>query len=79
MQVLNFQLIKEYWKKHCFHKKILSTNVFNIDNKKKGSCTKSEYLNDFWRIMWRWRQNDAENSALPSQRKNKYACYLKLK
>ncbi len=28
--------------------------------------------------MWRWRQNDAENSALPSQRKNMYVIKIEI-
>ncbi len=29
--------------------------------------SKSAYLDDFWAIMWHWRLNAAENSALISQ------------
>ncbi len=38
-----------------------STTVFNIDNNKKYFLrSKSAYYNDFWRIMWHWRLENAD-------------------
>jgi len=40
---------------------------FNTDDSKYFLSTKSEYYNDFSRIMWHWRlEKWCWNSALPS-------------
>ncbi len=42
-------------KYHSFHKMLISTTVYKIDNNKFFLSSKSAYWNDFWRIMWYWR------------------------
>ncbi len=67
LHLCTFQRIKKILKIYItLSTKILSSRtLFNIDkNKKCFLSSKSAYYNDFWRIMWYWRLDNAENSAL---------------